>query len=219
PVARSERFQAAGCRGLGFRPRLGLRLFGGTHRGAHPSLRAVLRPRPGEANLRRTIVRLPRSAFLEQAHIRTICTRVQFAADACPKGSIYGRVVAHTPLLAEPLRGPAYLRSSSNQLPDLVFDLRGLVDIEAAARIDSVRGGIRAIFGAIPDAPVSKVVVRMAGGKRGLIVNSRDLCEGRSRAAVRLDAHNGKRRRLRPVVRPAGCEKRRAARRSGHRRG
>ena len=83
----------------------------------------------------------PARAFLDQAHIRTICTRVQFAADACPKGARYGYVRAWTPLLDEPLEGPVYLRSSNHKLPDLVFDLHGLVDIEVAARIDSIRGG------------------------------------------------------------------------------
>jgi hypothetical protein len=207
PVAREDRYQAADCARLGFAPRLGLRLKGGTGRGANPALRAVLRPQSGDANLKRTVVRLPRSAFLDQAHIRTVCTRVQFAAEACPKGSIYGRARAFTPLLEDPLEGPAYLRSSNNELPDLVFDLHGIVDIEAAARIDSIGGGIRATFPRIPDAPLSKVVVRMQGGQKGLIVNARDLCAAKNRADVRLDAHSAKRRALRPVLRPQ-CAKR-----------
>ena len=217
PVSRSARYQAASCASLGFKPRLGLRLKGGTRRGAHPAFRAVLRPRHGDANTKRTIVRLPRSAFLEQAHIRTVCTRVQFAADACPKGSVYGHVVAHTPLLDQPLRGPAYLRSSSHKLPDLVFDLHGIVDIEASARIDSIHGGIRASFASIPDAPLSKVIVNMQGGKKGLIVNSRNLCAAKNRAAVRLDAHNGKRLKLNPVLQPR-CKRAHRAKRSAHRR-
>jgi hypothetical protein len=208
PVARSARFQAADCARLPFKPRLGLRLKGGTKRGDHPALQAVLRPRPGNANIERTVARLPRSAFLDQAHIRTICTRVQFAADACPRGAIYGHVTAFTPLLDEPLSGPVYLRSSSNDLPDVVFDLQGIVDVEASARIDSIRGGIRATFEDIPDAPISKVVLKMQGGKKGLIVNSRNLCRATSKATIRLSAHNGKQATLRPALRPQ-CEKRR----------
>jgi hypothetical protein len=211
PVPRSSRYQAADCARLGFRPRLSLRLLGGTRRGAHPSLRGVLRPRPGDANIERTVVRLPRSAFLDQGHIRTICTRVQFAADKCPKGAAYGHVTVFTPLLDEPLRGPVYLRSSDNELPDLVFDLKGLVDIEAVARIDSIRGGIRATFAAIPDAPISKAIVRMQGGDKGLIVNSTNLCRSKSRADVQLEAHSGKQVKLRPLVKPQ-CKKKGKAR-------
>ncbi|HYP55123.1 MAG TPA: hypothetical protein VEQ41_02320 [Solirubrobacterales bacterium] len=204
-VQRSDRFQAANCAALGFKPRLKVNLKGGTKRGRHPALRSVYRPRPGDANLERLVLRLPRSAFLEQAHIRTICTRVQFAANACPPGAIYGQVTATTPLLEEPLTGPAYLRSSNNELPDLVFDLHGLVDVEVSARIDSIKGGIRATFPSVPDAPITKVVVAMRGGKKGLIVNSRNLCAGKSRANARLVSQSGKSRKMRPVVRPRGC--------------
>jgi hypothetical protein len=208
PVSLAERFQAANCSRLGFKPRVSLRLRGGTARGDHPAVRGVLRPRKGDANLAKAVVRLPRSAFLDQAHIRTICTRVQFAADRCPKGAIYGRAIAYTPLLEKPLRGPIYLRSSNNDLPDVVLDLRGLVDIEAVARIDSKDGGIRATFTRTPDAPVTKVVVSFQGGKKGLIVNSRNLCLRDSRADLSLAAHNGRRRSLGPLVR-AQCAKRR----------
>ena len=206
PVSLSSRHQVADCWRLPYRPRLDLRLKGGTKRGGHPSLRAVFRPREGHANSEGLVFRFPRSAFLDQAHIRTICTRVQFAADACPKGAVYGHVVAHTPLLDEPLKGPVYLRSSDNELPDVVFDLHGLVDFEAVSRIDSVRGGIRATFTQLPDAPISRVVLRMQGGRKGLIVNSRDICATANRGHARLTAHSGKRTVLRPVLR-ARCGK------------
>jgi hypothetical protein len=133
---------------------------------------------------------------------------VQFALNHCPKGSVYGHAVAFTPLLDEALEGPVYLRSSNNLLPDLVFDLHGQVDVYLVGRIDSIKGRIRATFDAVPDAPVSKVVVQMQGGKKGLIVNSRDLCASKNRAAVQLTGHNGKRYDFRPVVRAEGCKKR-----------
>ena len=216
PVARATRYQAANCQGLGFRPRLKMWLKGGTERGDHPALRALYRPRPGDANAARAVVVLPRSAFLDQAHIRTICTRVQFAVGNCPKAARYGFVKAFTPLLEEPLQGPVYLRSSDNNLPDFVADLKGLVDIEISARIDSRSGGIRSTFTAIPDAPVSRFVVRLRGGRKGLIVNSRNLCAGKARVDARFLAHNSKARHLRPVLHPTGCKKRRKAERSSH---
>jgi hypothetical protein len=206
PVQRQARFQAANCSRLGFKPKLSLSLKGGTKRGGHPALHALYHPRPGDANVADTVVRLPRSAFLDQGHIRTICTRVQFAAEVCPAGAIYGHVTAFTPILDEPLSGPAYLRSSNHKLPDLVFDLHGLVDVEASARIDSIKGGIRATFTDVPDAPLTKVVIDMQGAKKGLIVNSRNLCSGANRANVKLEAHNGKRLGLHPALRPLGCK-------------
>jgi hypothetical protein len=192
PVGAAARYQAADCAALGFKPRLALKLRGGTRRGEFPALTATYRPRPGDANLKGLTVRLPRSAFLEQGHLNNICTRVQFAADACPKASRYGYIRAYTPLLDEPLQGFVYLRSSDHKLPDLVFDLHGLVDVEVATRIDSVRGGIRARVEDSPDAPLTKVLLKMQGAKKGLIVNSRDLCAGPNRANVAFSGHNGK---------------------------
>jgi len=202
PVDLSTRYQAANCLNLGFKPRLGLTLKGGTKRGGHPGLLATYTPRKGDANVKGLVVRLPRSAFLDQAHIKTICTRVQFAADACPKGAQYGFIRAWTPLLDEPLAGPAYLRSSDHKLPDLVFDLHGLVDVEVATRIDSQQGGIRATVEDAPDAPLSKVVLRMQGAKKGLIINSRNLCGAKSKANVDFTGHNGKEFSSHPVMQP-----------------
>jgi hypothetical protein len=213
PVSVSERFQAANCAALGFKPRLSIKLTGGAKRGGHPGLVGSYRPRAGDANLAHLIVRMPRSAFLDQAHIRTICTRVQFADKACPKASIYGTATARTPLLSEPLKGPVYLRSSDNNLPDLVASLRGLIDVEAVARIDSAGGGIRATFTEIPDAPLTEVTLSMMGGKKGLIINSTNLCQTRSYADLRLRAHNAARRHDRVRVRAVDCRPGRQSRR------
>jgi hypothetical protein len=206
PLSRSVPFQASNCARLGYKPSLALSLKGGTKRGAHPVFKGVFKPRSGDANTAEAIVRLPRSAFLDQGHIRTICTRVQFAAEACPSAAIYGNVTASTPLFEDPLKGPAYLRSSNHKLPDLVFDLHGLVDVEVSARIDSIKGGIRASFEGVPDAPISKVVVNMQGGKKGLIINSRNLCAQTSRAKVELSGQNAKSRTLRPALKPLNCK-------------
>ncbi|HWA52619.1 MAG TPA: hypothetical protein VG816_00455 [Solirubrobacterales bacterium] len=207
----STPFQVGGCRHLGLAPKLSLSLSGKTNRGAHPRLRAVLRPRPGDANLSSVQVTLPRSEFLEQAHIRTICTRVQFAAHNCPAASVYGHAQVTTPLLDEPLRGPVYLRSSSHELPDLAIDLRGQVPFVLDGRIDSIDGGIRTTFAATPDAPFTKAVLTMQGGKKGLLVNSRDLCAGDSRAKVAFSGQNGRRSGQRPLLRN-DCADRRSRR-------
>ena len=200
PVSLSSRFQAANCSLLGFKPQLTLKLSGGTRRGSFPALRAVLKPRPGDANLGAAQVTLPRSVFVEQAHFRTICTRVQFAAQGCPAGSVYGHVRAFSPLLDEPLEGPVYLRSSNHQLPDLVFALRGIVAVNVVGRIDSVHGRLRSSFESIPDVPASKVVLQMQGGQKSLIVNSTNLCAGTNRAVARFDGQNGKAHDFEPVV-------------------
>jgi hypothetical protein len=205
-----SRFQLAECARLPFKPKLKLALNGKTKRGDYQGLKATLTAKPGHANIASASVTLPRSAFLAQEHIRTVCTRVQFAADACPKGSIYGKAKAITPLLDEPLTGPVYLRSSNNKLPDLVIALKGPdslpIEIELAGRTDSKKGALRNTFDLVPDAPVSKFTLELFGGKKGLVVNSRNLCASKQRASVGMTAQNGKERSFRPVVRN-GCPK------------
>jgi hypothetical protein len=196
PAALKERFQVGGCKSLPFKPKLSTRLFGPIHRGGHPRLKAVFTAKAGEANTAAISFTLPRSEFIDQAHFRTICTRVQFAAQACPAGSVYGHVKAYTPLLDYPLEGPIYLRSSSHKLPDVVLALQGPayqpLFLEADGRVDSVKGGLRVRFESVPDAPLSKAIVEMQGGKKGLFQNSTNICKGTHRATLQLDGQNGK---------------------------
>ncbi len=210
PVFLAAPYQAASCGSLGFQPRLSLELRGGSKRGAFPALRGVYRPRPGDANLKKLVVRLPHSAFLEQGHFGTICTRVQYAANACPAKAIYGHVRAFTPLLSQPLKGPVFLRSSNHNLPDLVASLHGTIDVEAVARIDSIHGGIRTTFTGVPDAPLEKVVLDMRGGEKGLIVNSTNLCQAKHRALLRAEGHNAAAHQSKPLVRSTGCKRKRS---------
>ena len=206
PVARSARFQAADCLALPFGPALSLRLKGGTARGDHPALTATYTARAGDANVRDLSLLFPRSAFVENANFRTICTRKDFAAHNCPKGSIYGHVTATTPLLEESLSGPVYLRSSDNPLPDAVLFLHGIIDVEVPIRIDSFKQRLRATVTNAPDAAVSKVVVQMQGGRKGLFVNSRNLCSSKNRAELHLTAQSTKKLERNPLVKPAGCK-------------
>jgi hypothetical protein len=191
----STPFQTSDCGALGFKPKLFTRLYGGRKkmkRAQHPKFRAVLVARPGDANIGRAAVTLPHSEFLDQSHIRTVCTRVQLAAHDCPQGSIYGYARAQTPLLDDELAGPVYLVSSSHELPDLLVDLRGQVDVRLRGVISAAKARIKNVFYPVPDVPVSKFVLTMKGGKRGLLVNSRDLCAKPSFSFMNFKAQNGK---------------------------
>jgi hypothetical protein len=194
----SDRFQVGECAALEFAPDIALKLKGGTKRGKYPALTATLTTHKEEANFSKVQVALPHSEFLAQEHIKTICTRVQFSQNACPANSIYGVARAVTPLLDQPLEGPVYLRSSSHKLPDLVAALRGPLDINLDGRIDSFKGGIRTTFTGIPDALVSKFVLKMRGGSKSLLVNSTDICRGQHRATVSMSGQNGRTSDLHP---------------------
>jgi hypothetical protein len=172
-------FQVSNCSALGFTPRFALALKGGHRRGAFPALRATVTPREGDANIAKATVTLPPKLFVAQEHLDSVCTQRQFAAHACPEESRYGTATAVTPLLDEPLSGPVYLRSNGNQrkLPDLVAAISGRgVEIELLGKIDSFKGGLRARFENLPDAPLTKFTMSLRGGDHSLIVNAIDLC-------------------------------------------
>jgi hypothetical protein len=206
PVSKSAYYQASDCGHLDFKPRLSLNLKGGTKRNDHPAFHsAVTYPYPsgpGYSNIGRAVVTLPPSEFIDNAHINNPCTRVQFNAHACPKSSILGKAKATTPILADPLEGPVYFRSNGGErlLPDIVAELNGQFRVVLVGFVDSKGGRIRTTFATVPDAPVKKFTIDLFGGKRGLLVNSTNLCAQPRRAGVRLTAQSGKRHNFDPLV-------------------
>jgi hypothetical protein len=193
-------FAAANCERLGFKPDLKIALRGRMTRSGNPALTATLKAPKGEANIATTAVILPKSQFIDNSHINNPCTRVQFNEGKCPPKSILGTATAFTPLLDKPLSGPVYFRSNGGEreLPDLVADLNGQIHVVLVGFIDSVRkkgaeiSRVRTRFQSVPDAPVSKFVLKLKGGKRGLLENSVNLCRHPQRATVQMQGQNGK---------------------------
>jgi hypothetical protein len=190
-VSLTSPFQAANCADLPYAPKLSLKLSGGVNRLGHPAIHAVFAAKPGEANSRRVSVTLPKGELLDNAHIGTPCTKVQFAASACPASSLLGSAEVTTPLLDRPLRGKAYLRSSIHELPDLAIDLRGQVDFQLVGRVDSVAARLRTTFETVPDVPVRRFVLDLSGGRKGLLQNADSLCGAAKRVTVRMTGQNG----------------------------
>jgi hypothetical protein len=187
PVVISSPFQAADCASLPFKPKLSLK--GNMKRTGAPAFKAELTMKPSEANIERSIVTLPQSEFLDNAHIQDACAIGQFRqTGSCPGGSVYGRAKVWSPIVDEPLEGPVYLMGGlGHKLPDLYAVLKNKeVEIHLDGHVDSLqrkRNGeaislIRNTFEAVPDAPVSKFVLEMDGGRKGLLQNSTNLCQG-----------------------------------------
>ncbi len=207
-------FQLGECGQLKFKPKIGLSLKGSTKRRGHPALTAVLEPRAGDANIDYVAVKLPATELLDQSHIGTVCTRVQYAADQCPAASIYGKVSVTSPLVDYPLTGNVYLRPNpAHKLPDLVTDLRGPasqpIRIEAAGKTDAVKGALRNTFEFVPDVPFTKLVLQLKGGDKGLLQSTVDACAADNKAEVKFGAHNGLVHTARPILK-AQCGKKKA---------
>ena len=187
-----DHFQAANCDALGFAPHLtfGMR---GARRGQYPVLTATVTARPGDANVAGAVVTLPHAEFLAQEHIVTACAKSVFEAHSCPAGSIYGHASVRSPLIEEAWEGPVYLVSGfGHRIPDMVVALHGKdgLEVDLDARVDQVRGGMRASFEALPDAPASTFELTLFGGRRGLLVNSENICKAKDGASVRFIGQN-----------------------------
>jgi hypothetical protein len=218
-----SRFQAGDCGRLPVKPKMVLEVgtSGKTRRGQRTPLIATLTQTPGQTNLRSVTVNLPRTlnSRLDVVNRRRACTIEQFHADRCPMR--VGTGTAVTPLLRDPLTGPAYfVYNPDRRLPDLVVRLRGQVSIDLVGKVDIPRDlTLRTSFDAVPDVPISKFRLALESGPRnGPIGVVRDLCgtEGSSgRAKLAFVGQNGRRLDLRQRLVIHGCSARgRAARKS-----
>jgi hypothetical protein len=204
-VALSQPFQVGGCSRLAFKPRISLHVLNGVRRGGHPALRAVLHAGPDEATLAAAAIGLPTGELLDLRHLGAMCAP-GVPPERCPDSSRLGRARVWSPLLGDSLAGSIYLRAPSGRLPRLLVDLRGGgFQFMLEGRVTAARGRLRLHLSGLPDLPLTKAVLTLAGGRRGLLVNSESLCGRPQRAEASLIGHNGALRGLRPLLRPRGC--------------
>jgi hypothetical protein len=229
----SSDFYATGCRALGFKPKLDLRLTGRRQvtTGKHPGVRARVVQGAGQAGIERARVVLPKTLALDPGNAQSLCEFVDGIQPdlerRCPKGSIVGRARAVSPLLARPLTGNVYFvknvridpktGAERRTLPMIVAALRGEISINLRGESSTTRAGLLvSTFPRVPDAPVRRFNLSIRGGGNGILAVTRtrrgriNICRSRQSASVRFDAHNGKRREgRRPVATPCPKGKRR----------
>ncbi len=224
PVSVASRFQAANCATLGFNPKLRLELKGPTTRAKHTALRSTISypypAGPGYANIGKAAVVLPPSQIIDPIRVGNPCTRAQFSAEQCPSASVLGKARATTPLLDEPLEGLVYFRANggAREIPDIVVDLRGKFRVILVGFVDTITPNtnprIRTRFVQAPDAPVTKFTLNLFGGKRGLLVNSKNLCAKKQVSKVTFTGQNGRVRKANLTVKTScGGKKSRSSRR------
>ena len=177
--------------------------------------KAVLKtPKGNKPTSHRSPTVLPKTEFIDHAHIGNTCTRVQFNAPTrCPAKSILGTAVAYSPLLDKPLEGPVYFRSNGGEreLPDLVADLNGQIHVDLVGFIDSVKkkgtetSRVRTRFQRAR-RPGLQVRPQAEGRQEGADRKLRQPLQGRSRREVKMAGQNGKTYDFEPKV-ANGCGK------------
>jgi len=193
----SSYFNVVNCSTLPFEPKMTITQLGSrrqTKRAKDPSLQFDLNTRPGDANIKSVAVTLPKAFEIDQRHLGNICSKAQLEAERCAGRQAIGTVSTETPLLDQPLQGPAYAVSGFGRLPHLVFILDGQVTIIPEAISSSVQGGhLKTVVPVVPDAPIGHFRLTLFGGKQGYLSNTRDLCGTAPLSTVEFTGQNGKR--------------------------
>lgn len=177
----SQPFQVANCARLPFHPTFSASTNARhTHRfGA--SLHVVLGSQSGDANIKYVRVELPKQMPSVLKTLQQACLVEQFDTDpaGCPAASIVGHAVAHSPVVAQPLSGPAYFVSHGGaKFPELIIVLQGegfTVDLNGETFI-SKAGVTSSTFNTVPDVPVSSFELTLPTGSNPALTGEGDFC-------------------------------------------
>jgi hypothetical protein len=211
----ASRFQVGDCASLPLAPRIALTVGGRHHTrtGVTTPLTTTITQRPGESNLRSVSVTLPGTLNARLRVVNRACTLAQFEAGHCSRSARAGSAVAVTPLLRDPLRGSAYfVKNPARTLPDLMIGLRGQVSLDLTGKV-SIPGGTRLStrFDTIPDAPITKFVLRLVSGRNGPLGTVTNLCTAaakRAPASIGVRGQNGLVIQAEQRLRIRGCPRR-----------
>ena len=216
----SSYFQAVNCITLPFKPTMKIKQLGGkkaTGRSKDPALQFDLRTRSGDANIKSVAVTLPKAFAIDQRHLGNICSKAQLIAERCAGRQAIGKATTTTPLLDQPLSGPAYAVSGFGKLPHVVFILDGQVLIMPEAESSSVKGGhLKTVVPVVPDAPIGHFRLQLFGGKKGYLVNTRDLCASAANTTIEYTAQSG-RKLTQSVSAKTACGKGKGSKRAARR--
>jgi hypothetical protein len=167
PVAANV--EAANCANLPFHPVFEAQSSGHTSKAQGASLRVrITSAGLGQANIAKTKVALPLQLPSRESTLQKACLAATFEAnpESCPEGSNVGTATVQTPVLGQPLRGPAYLVSHAGaEFPhlELVLQSEG-VKIILDGKTDIKKGITTTSFESLPDAPFTSFELNLPEG-------------------------------------------------------
>jgi hypothetical protein len=203
-VALATPFQVGSCQSLQFTPTLKLSTAAQSSKQNGAALNARIsfpESRQGavlatsQANLQSVKLTLPKQLPARQATLKGACPAATYQANpaSCPAASIVGHASASTPVLANPLSGPAYLVSRPGETyPTLNIPLQGssiTLDLQATTAIK--KKITTTTFTGIPDVPLSSLELTLPAGPHSLLATNTNPCTTTLTAPTRITAQNG----------------------------
>jgi len=209
-------FQASNCQALAFKPGFKVSTSGKTSRKNGASLTVKLTypntPQGTQANIAKVKVDLPKQLPSRLTTLQKACTAAQFEANpaGCPADSIVGHAKAVTPLIPEPLTGPAYFVSHGGaKFPELIIVLQGYgvtIDLHGETFINPA-GITSSTFRAVPDQPVGSFELTLPQGTDSALAANGNLCKAKLTMPTIFVAQNGKEVHQTTKITATGCPK------------
>jgi hypothetical protein len=178
----SNSFQVTNCGRLGFAPKLTVTTPGKTSRANGAGLTArIVYPKGAQANVAKVKVNLPKQLPSRLTTLQKACPDSTFNQNPanCPAGSKVGFAKAVTPLLPEPLTGPAYFVSHGGAaFPDLILALKGYgVNFDLIGTTFISKAGITSSsFKQVPDVPINSFELTLPQGRGSALAANGNLC-------------------------------------------
>jgi hypothetical protein len=175
----SDPFQVENCQGLPFSPQLTASAAGHGSKAEGTSFAVTVRSGGVEPNgvaqagIAKVDLQLPKQLSSRLPTLQKACLEAVFNANpaSCDEGSVIGYATIHTPVLKNPLSGPAYLVSHGNAaFPDVEFVLQGEgITLILDGKTDIKEGITYSRFESTPDAPFTIFETVLPAGPHGVL--------------------------------------------------